>query len=86
MATYLAWQRLGQLLDPEATLKDASGGFAPSEVIEVAVNPAGWPSADNIVITETPEACNLKLARRASVESVTGEKFVMARFLNRWVR
>lgn len=82
MATCFAWHRIGQLLEPEATLNDASGGFAPSEVIEVAVNPAGLPSGETMVITETPDACSLKLARRASVESVTAVKSVIALFLN----
>jgi hypothetical protein len=31
-----------QELEPLATLKLASGGFAPSDVIEVAVKPTGF--------------------------------------------
>jgi hypothetical protein len=63
------------VLEPLATLNVASGGLAPREVIEVAVNPAGFPSAPHRVITDTPEACNLKLARNASVASFSKAKF-----------
>jgi hypothetical protein len=56
MATYFALFRIGQELDPEATLKVARGGLAPSEVIEVAVKPAGLPSSSTMVITDTPDA------------------------------
>jgi hypothetical protein len=43
-------------LAPLATLKLASGGLAPSEVIDVAVNPTGFPAESFIVMTETPDA------------------------------
>lgn len=64
-------------------MKEASGGFAPKEVIEVAVKPAGFPAASSMVITDTPEACSLKLARSASVESVITSKLFMSLFLIR---
>jgi hypothetical protein len=83
IATYFALHNTGQELEPEATLNEARGGLAPSEVIEVAVKPAGLPVSSTIVITETPEACNLKLALSASVESVITSKFVIALFLIR---
>ena len=66
----MALQRAGQVDDPLATLKLASGGFAPREVIDVAVNPTGFPSASNKVMMETPEAWCRKVFFRASTESV----------------
>lgn len=62
-------------------MNEAKGGLAPSEVIEVAVNPAGLPASSIIVITDTPEACSRKLARSASVESVITSKAFIAHFL-----
>lgn len=47
-------------------LKETSGGFEPSEVTDVAVNPIGSPDSVAEVITTTPEACRLKVALRAS--------------------
>jgi hypothetical protein len=61
---------VGQEEDPRETLKVTSGGFEPSEAIEVAVNPTGEPSSEVAVIKATPEACLRKAAFRASVASV----------------
>ena len=61
---------VGQEEDPRDTLNVTSGGFEPSEVIEVAVNPTGEPSSAVAVIIATPEACLRKAAFRASVASV----------------
>jgi hypothetical protein len=54
------------VLEPLATLKLASAGFEPREVIDVAVKPTGLPFSAVIVITETPDACLRKTALRAS--------------------
>ena len=62
-------QSAGQLDEPLETLKLARGGFAPSEVIEVAVKPIGLPDSSSIVITATPEAWFLKVFFRASTGS-----------------
>lgn len=62
-------------------LKVARGGVAPRDVIEVAVKPAGFPVASDIVITETPDACLLNADRRASVGSTTVSKLFIALFL-----
>lgn len=59
----------GQVDDPLEMLKLARGGVAPREVIDVAVNPTGFPSASSIVITATPEAWLRKVCFRASTES-----------------
>jgi hypothetical protein len=61
---------VGQAEDPLETLKVTSGGFDPSEVIEVAVKPTGEPSEAVAVITATPDACLRKAAFRASEASV----------------
>jgi hypothetical protein len=45
------------------------GGFEPSEVMDVAVKPTGFPEASFVVMTATPEAWRLKAAFRASLES-----------------
>jgi hypothetical protein len=66
MATYFAAQSGAHELEPLATLKLASGGFDPSEVIEVAVKPTGLSSSSLIVIIETPEAWRLNTALSAS--------------------
>jgi hypothetical protein len=78
IATYFAAQSGAQELDPLATLKLASGGFEPREVIEVAVNPTGLPCSSVIVITETPDAWRRNTAFRASIGSVSREKFMVA--------
>lgn len=65
-ATYSAFERLGHDEEPRATLNETSGGVAPSEVTDVAVKPTGVPSGLEKVKIETPEACSLKLAFRAS--------------------
>ena len=70
MATQVALQSDGQVEEPLATLKLASGGLAPRDVTEVAVKPTGFPSASNIVITATPEAWCLNVFLRASTGSV----------------
>jgi hypothetical protein len=69
------------VLDPRATLNEASGGLAPSDVMDVAVKPAGLPSPSRRVITETPDACNLNVALSASVGSFSTAKFSMTLFL-----
>lgn len=61
---------VGQAEEPLETLNVTSGGFEPSEVIEVAVNPTGEPSSAVAVITATPEACLLKAALRAVLGSL----------------
>ena len=66
----MALQSEGQVEDPLAMLKLARGGLAPSEVIDVAVNPTGFPSESNRVMMETPEAWFRKVFFRASTESV----------------
>ena len=66
------------MLEPLATLKLASGGFAPSEVIEVAVKPAGFPAESVMVITETPDACRLNADLNASVGFFSISKFSIA--------
>jgi hypothetical protein len=53
-------------------LNETSGGVAPREVTEVAVNPTGAPSGLEHVKIETPEACSLKLAFRASTGFSSG--------------
>jgi hypothetical protein len=47
-------------------LKVTKGGVAPREVTDVAVKPTGLPSGLAKVKIETPDACSLKLAFRAS--------------------
>ena len=47
-------------------LKVTRGGFDPSEVTEVAVNPIGSPAEVEEVTMATPEACLLKVAFRES--------------------
>jgi hypothetical protein len=64
------------VLDPLATLKLASAGFDPSDVIEVAVKPTGFRFSPVIVITETPDACLRKTALRASDGWLSIEKFM----------
>ena len=59
----------------------ANGGVAPSEVMEVAVKPAGLPLESVMVMTDTPDACRLKADLSASVGSATGSKFFIAHFL-----
>ena len=81
MATCFALLSADQVLEPVEMLKVASGGLAPSEVIEVAVKPAGFPLWSVRVITDTPEACLLNTARSASVDSVTGSKLFITLFL-----
>ena len=49
-------------------MKVTSAGFDPSEVIEVAVKPTGFPDASFVVITATPEAWRLKADLRTSLE------------------
>lgn len=61
---------MGQADEPRETLNVTSGGLDPREVIEVAVKPTGEPSSAVAVITATPEACLLKAALRASLESL----------------
>jgi hypothetical protein len=56
MAMNFAVEMAFQLLAPRATENMTSGGVAPREVIEVAVNPTGLLSASTVVMTETPEA------------------------------
>ena len=68
-ATYCAVEIAGQEDAPRETLKVTRAGFDPSEVIEVAVKPTGFPDASLVVITATPEAWRLKAAFRASLES-----------------
>ena len=68
-ATYFAVEIAGQEDDPWETLKVTSAGFEPSEVMEVAVKPTGFPAASLAVITATPEAWRLKAALRASLGS-----------------
>jgi hypothetical protein len=63
-------EQAGQVDEPLATLKLASGGLAPNEVTEVAVNPTGFPSVSNIVITATPEAWFLNVFFSASTASL----------------
>lgn len=65
-ATNSAFSRLGQEDEPRATLNETSGGVAPREVTEVAVKPTGFPSGLEQVTIATPDACNLKLAFKAS--------------------
>jgi hypothetical protein len=77
MATCCAELIEGQELEPLATLKVASGGLAPREVIEVAVKPTGAPAASVVVIIDTPDAWRLKVALSASVGSVSVEKCSM---------
>jgi hypothetical protein len=67
IATYSASASAGQLLAPRATLKVARAGSEPSDVTEVAVKPTGFPAESFRVMTQTPEACLLKAAFRASV-------------------
>jgi hypothetical protein len=64
------------VLEPLATLKLARAGFEPSDVIDVAVKPTGFPFSPVIVITETPEACRRKMAFRASDGWLSIEKFM----------
>lgn len=61
---------MGQAEDPLDTLKVTRGGFDPSEVIEVAVNPTGEPSEAVAVMTATPDACLRKADFRASEASL----------------
>jgi hypothetical protein len=68
-ATCLAVEIAGQEDAPRETLNVTRGGFEPSEVIEVAVKPTGFPWGSLAVITATPEAWRLKAAFRASVGS-----------------
>ena len=68
-ATYFAVEIAGQEDELWETLKVTSAGFDPSEVIEVAVKPTGFPDASLVVITATPEAWRLKATLRASPES-----------------
>lgn len=76
METYSAAARAGQLLAPLATLKVTSAGSEPSEVTEVAVKPTGLPSGSLRVITQTPDACLLKAAFRASVALLICSKII----------
>jgi hypothetical protein len=66
IATYFAAQSGAQELEPLATLKLASGGLDPSEVIDVAVNPTGFDCSSTMVMTDTPDAWRLKTAFSAS--------------------
>jgi len=78
IATYFAAQSGAQVLEPLATLKLASGGLEPRDVIEVAVNPTGLPCTSVMVMTETPDAWRLKTAVSASTGSFSMEKFMFA--------
>lgn len=69
------------MLDPRAILKEANGGLAPKDVIDVAVKPTGFSSESRSVITETPDACNLNVARSASVGSFSVANLSMTLFL-----
>jgi hypothetical protein len=65
-ATWEAEPNALQAEEPLDMLKDTSGGFAPSEVTEVAVNATGRPVSSRVVRMATPEACRRKVALRAS--------------------
>jgi hypothetical protein len=68
-ATYFAVDSAGHEDAPRETLKVTRAGLEPSEVMEVAVKPTGFPELSLVVIIATPEACRLKAAFRASLAS-----------------
>jgi len=68
-ATYFAVEIAGQEEAPRDTLKVTRAGLEPSELMEVAVKPTGFPEPSLVVITATPEAWRLKAALRASLAS-----------------
>ena len=68
-AIYCAVDIAGQEEAPREMLKVTNAGLEPSEVMEVAVKPVGFPELSLVVITATPEAWRLKAALRASLAS-----------------
>lgn len=69
--TYSARDTAGQLEAPVPMPKESIGGFADTELREVAVKPTG-PVPPGAVITATPAACRLKTERRRSGEATRG--------------